>query len=1686
MKQRKILKIAIVFFAAICIGLFTNKANATELTGYMGVQEYRESGYGYRIKDRMPPSNGINVWKIVKYPNYTESNVGNIDWSNSIYCIRAGVGFTANSRFVNYTRNYDMKSNKTDVLNILSNVLSNDGLSQAQIESYKSNYNKLLWILDNMYIPSSSTSASDRVKLLSNAEISENLYTTITDEDIEVVQQLVIWYYTNFENSDYHPVNFHTIYLGQNNNFEALSDYGNAGYVRQAAMEKLFNYFITNAEANSNYESTNISPITININNAVCIEENANYKFGPYEITKNSNLPYNASFNFNKTGYVLKDENGNTITDLQTAVNNLAVGSTLKVYAYIPENSGIEGSLQFSYSIDYTNTTATFITTAENTASNEQPLVNVEKTPHNLQDRVSIQIPQKEFDFSLRKFITAINGTPVEISRVPVVDTTPLKNKTGTTAEYKHTKAPLEVQIGDKVTYTIRVYNEGELDGYISEITDYLPEWLDFDLTDQENLNYAWQVENNNRTIKTDITSKTTQSSGLQSELYSSRGNTLLSKYTGGDTLDYIDVKINCVVNDNVTKGTVITNIADVSGMTDASGVALNADRDSVPANGPKLSGDALQNYTGKNNKSDLSDSTYYYKGQEDDDDFEKLIVVIPELDLKLIKNITKVNNEPITERLQSISVSKLNTLGTDSSTTAIYTMDKDPVLVKNGDIITYRLRVYNEGLVDGYAKKITEDIPDGLEYIENDTTNLQYGWSNFERNSQGKIVKISTNHLSRENEVVPGDGSNLIRAFGENDGSKTASNLSFKEVYVTMLVTDESKLEKVIRNEACISEDSDADGKEIDDRDSNPHTWVKYEDDEDYDNIILKPFDLALRKFITAVSKSTTIKPENQLKLTNGKYIREPEVDTSKLNTIENNQVITTAIYNHSKQPIEVSKGDYVVYTIRVYNEGYRDGYASEIKDHLPEYLEYVDCEFNDNFGWDVSEDGRTVTTDYLKNTLLNKAVLNNNPTSPENRYTLDYADVQIMCKVKSTAHYNENITNIADITVYKDENKNVILDRDSEIDNVVLPSDENLPTYKDNEHGSYIPGQQDDDDFDKVIIRPFDLALRKFITAVDDTNINNRYPQVTYNNGKLVYNHTKEPVEVENGNIVTYTIRVYNEGGVAGYAEEVKDDIPEGLEFLPNNSINTQYEWKMYKVIETNEGKEYEEVSDPREADVIITDYLSEAKETSQRENIINPFNGSAQISDTNPHYRDIKVAFKVVEPNTSDRVIINKAEIQQDSDDDIDSIPGEWNDGEDDQDIEKIKVKYFDLALRKFITKVNNTDINNRYPEVSYDEENEKLVYTHTKEPIEVRNGNIVTYTIRVYNEGQASGYAEAVKDDIPEGLEFLPENDTNIEYEWKMYKIVETNGVKEYVEVTNIEEAEVIITDYLSEEKETEDRQNIINPFNGSAQISDTNPYYRDIKVAFKVVEPNTSDRVIINKAEIQQDSDDDIDSIPGEWNDGEDDQDIEKIIVKYFDLALRKWVTQAIVTEDGKTNIYETGHTAEQDPEPIVKVEIKSKKLNKVTVKFKYNIRVTNEGTIAGYAYELKDYIPDGLKFVAEDNPLWIDLGGGVISTTQLENTLLQPGETATVDVILTWINGQDNMGLKVNTAEISKDSDDDIDSTPDNKVPKEDDIDDAPVMLSIKTGEMRIYFLISGIVLITLAGGIILIKKFVL
>ena len=1623
---------------------------------YLGIVSLRRAGYGYQQE-------GSKVWKIAEYDS---ENGKTADLSKTIYCIKGGPGFGSSDMAtggVPTISKYTQKFNLKDLASIPS--------TYSKILPTESNYNSLMWLLDNIYImPAIGTDNTTARKEFLKSKIPNELYELITDDDIDAVQQLAIWYFTNPSGDKYHyeTSNFKINSIANvDSNYASMGDiFGDDGWDRENAIEALFQYYITNAKANSNYKSTNntTSPIEIVKSNATMTKVGNNYVAGPYKINQLLNVDYTLNATFT-------DMNGTTITPSigikDVSGNVTATTKTLKelvgqeFYLIMPTSSNISG-IKMTVNTSYTSKTVDYWSVAD-APTTEQPVVIVNETPLNFSDTTSIVVP-KPFDLSLRKFITNINGTEIT-NRIPQVDVSKLASGEATTATYNHTKTPLKVAIGDVVTYTIRVYNEGDIDGYVEEITDHLPDQLEFIVDDQVNIEYGWKIASSTdlKTIKTEYLSKANETTD---------GANKISAFNG-TTLAYKDVKIKCRVVATDPMADKITNIADITKFTDGDGNTVT-DRDSQENNVNLPTGKDLENYR----DSEINRGEEYIPGQQDDDDFEKL--TLKEFDLSLRKFITGVNGTAITNREPQVNVTPLKNGGT----TAIYNHPKTPVSVAIGDLVEYTIRVYNEAEIDGYVEEITDHLPDQLEFVAGNETNTKYGWVVDSTNS--KIIR--TNYLSKAKEAS--EGANKIKAF---DGEK----LDYKDVKVVCKVVSTDPMPTKITNIADITKFTDGNGNTVTDRDSQennvniPSDLPGYKDDEigkdyvpgqqdddDFEKLKIKEFDLALRKFITKL---------NDEEITS----RIPQPDVSKLA----DGTATTATYNHPKTPISVAIGDVVEYTIRVYNEAEVDGYVEEITDHLPDQLEFVaGNETNTKYGWTVdSNNSKIIKTKYLSK--ANETAEGDNKIKAFDGTKLDYKDVKVVCKVVSTDPMPTKITNIADITKFTDGNGNTVTDRDSQENNVNIPSD--LPGYKDDEIGKdYVPGQQDDDDFEKLKIKEFDLALRKFITKVNNTEIKSRIPQVDttpLKNGTgttAIYNHSKEPVKVSLGAVVEYTIRVYNEGQVDGYVEEIKDHLPDQLEFIKDNETNKKYGWTV----------------DSADSKVIKTSYLCKANEKVAGENKIPAFDG------TTLSYKEVKVACKVVSTDPMPSKITNLADISdftdgegnkvtdrdskednvkipedrpgyKDDESKKDYVPGQ----EDDDDFEKVTLVKFDLSLRKFITAVNNTEITSRIPQVDVtpikDGSSTTAKYDHPKDPVLVSNGNIVTYTIRVFNEGEMDGYASEIKDDMPQGLKFLTDNKTNIEYRWKMLD-------KDGKETENLDEAVSIVTDYLSKEQEKTAGANLLKAFDGEKLD------YRDVKVAFEVTEPNTSDRILINQAQISKDSDKDgndvtdQDSVPDKWNEGEDDQDIEKVKVQYFDLSLRKWVTQAIVTENGEEKIIESGHKAEDDPEDVVKVDLKKSKINKVTIKFRYKIRVKNEGNIAGYAKELKDYIPNGLKFVPEDNPLWKQIDEKTITTDQTKDILLQPGDTTEVEVVLTWINDSENFGVMDNWAEISKDHNDfnspDIDSTPDNNKKGEDDIDDAPVSVGVQTGQIKTFTTIGLAVLVILSSGVVLIKKFVL
>ena len=1314
------------------LGLFNNSnARKTGFYDYLDANRARRPGI-----------------KIVKYEN--AQGQGNVDYLTQIYCLRHGIGFGSEgstAAIVPYTQHFDMKQPET---------IGNEYKEAIGITAgVTPNYNKIMWILNMVANPNNQESI---IALFEAAGINIDDFkgdkAQMTQEEmidiIEAAQQMAIWYYTN-PTGDYHPSGTNeSLRVGLTNQNNSKSPVVSKYYNDEInyPLNELYRYLITKSEeaVNRGYTyQTAATTINFNKDNATYVEEGANYKFGPYNLTYTNNPGINVNIEADvQLGNNIRIVNaqgveypGNTVSEKILNANGT------DFYAVVPKSTNVK-TFKIAVSANYQTTDITYWSTSANIAQRNQPVVIVQKAPKAFNDEKIIQVREipKEFDLALRKFITGIRsatGVAKQVeSREPVITQQALEDlATGrtefkTTAVKTHRKDALTVETGDIVTYTIRVYNEGDVDGYVDQITDYLPAGLE--LTENSRINQA------NRWAK--------DGKVLRSELHTKDLLKAFDKNT--KTLSYVDYQVECTVLDTTNLTTRdLTNVAEITAQRPVDNQQIR-DRDSVPNN---LTKDQITNYNpGTSEKG---------KGYEDDDDYEPLKTSNKEFDLALRKFITGIrtsagvakqigSREPV---ITKQALEDLATGRTEFKTTAVKTHTKNPLQVEKGDIVTYTIRVYNEGEVDGYVREIADYLPAGLELTENSRINQANGW-----NKDGKTLK-SQFHAK-----------NIIKAFDKN--TKTLSYVDFQ---VECTVLDTTNLTtRDLTNVSEITSQEPKEGVNVRDRDSIPRNLRKeqisnynpgtsergkgYEDDDDYEPLkpVEKEFDLALRKFITSV---------NGTEVTS----RIPDVDVTPLV----NKTDTTAIYRHSKEPVKIKISDIVTYTIRVYNEGDIDGYADEIVDHLPEYLEYIDNDFNKQYGWQLDpadNTGRTIKTNYLSDR-TNKA----NIIKKFDGKTLDYKELKIQTRIKSGVKPTKYLTDIAEITESHNEFK--IPDRDN-YKKVVLPktSDE-FSEYKGHNSNKkdlsdkryYYKGQEDDDDFEKVVVEgEFDLALRKFITQVNEEAVTNRIPQVDTSkfgsigaDGKpvttMTYNHTKEPILVNTTDIVTYTIRVYNEGEVNGYATEVKDDLPEGLEFLPDNATNKEYRWQLLD-------KDGKVTTNVKEAVSIITDYLSKEQEKTSGSNLLKAYDKTTMKT---PDYKDVKIAFRVTEPQTSDRILINKAQISKHHDEfgkevkDRDSTPNKWNEGEDDQDIEKVRVRYFDLSLRKWVTQVIVIEDGKQKVKDTghYAEQDPEPVVKVEVNKKRLKNTVVkFRYSIRVKNEGEIEGYAKEISDYIPSGLKF----------------------------------------------------------------------------------------------------------------------------------------------------------------------------------------------------------------------------------------------------------------------------------------------------------------------------------------
>ena len=973
MKMKRNIKKLLITMIVMILGIGTTSSFAVQdyqgnnaLTLTLSYFRYVNGNYtdGYALNTI--GNEGESYHPVYQIMNGTKTNY---------YCLNAIAGESWLSGTVGTSATYNRAYNLNSQSDI--DALKNDSsLSETYKNVVTSKYLKqILWILDNIYIPdttdtASATNLASKRALLAKAGIvytklpGEDAagnplnidgyiyekqegydYTSIAkkgiygyfyldangeyqevglpDEMVEVAQQAALWYFTNYlenntNNSQTYNVKDYLLNLVSSNgatttntsNWTMMDNIkvkvnstveASVGTWKQEQAAILCQYLIdaaNNYAKNADTETTG-SPLTITPATANIAEKKVDsknyYVVGPIKIDSTRTAVYNLlnTITVNgstETGAYISNAEGTRNSD-QTVANYIGK----EFYISVPKSAVTGNNIKIDFEGTYkANKKTLWISTTKT----EQPVVEV--IPGTEPINLTVNAPvTKEFDLALRKAITALKKAGTQETKLISNEEGKLATRkinyntnsidTTGTATYNHRKDPVVVEKGDIITYQITIYNEGDINGYAEEITDKLPKGLKLPgeattgTYTSGNVKYSY-VYNEDSNIIT----------------FTNVSKNVLTAYDGGNTLSSETIEIECEVTQEpaTSKNTYLTNIAYISKEYNSeTNTEVTKDRDSDTTKNPSAeqntTGDKYNGYHGGDNKNgDNSKDVYndgtnnddYFPGKEDDDDFEVVVVKPATFDLALQKYISNIYSNGTNKAGRKEPTIDTTKLANKTATTATYTQDKTPIRVKSGDYVTYTFTVYNEGDIDGYVDKITDNIPTGLQFVY--PKQPTDGKTLIACDSQGKTEELVVdtaiyNSVSKDNaswSIDQKDGklatdtyngetttsitcdvksylngtNKLLKAYDSSkDKDNNGDGLDRTSVTVILRVSAQDGAGVTIRNEAAITEAEDSNGNKQDvtdlkDRDSQTNKWPgkdgdkNYQDDEDYDNIIL------------------------------------------------------------------------------------------------------------------------------------------------------------------------------------------------------------------------------------------------------------------------------------------------------------------------------------------------------------------------------------------------------------------------------------------------------------------------------------------------------------------------------------------------------------------------------------------------------------------------------------------------------------------------------------------------------------------------------------------------------------------------------------------------------------------------------------------------------------------------------
>ena len=392
--------------------------------------------------------------------------------------------------------------------------------------------------------------------------------------------------------------------------------------------------------------------------------------------------------------------------------------------------------------------------------------------------------------------------------------------------------------------------------------------------------------------------------------------------------------------------------------------------------------------------------------------------------------------------------------------------------------------------------------------------------------------------------------------------------------------------------------------------------------------------------------------------------------------------QTFDLALTKVVSSPGPFSPGSSVTFTLEVFNQGTLDAYDVQLSDYIPAGLTLADADWEDG-----DNDGIANLVTPLA--FIPASTTSDPSTTVDITFTID-ADFQ-----------GTSIINEAEISFATSDDDSGINTPDIDSDPDSVNDDNQGPDNEINNAG----GDEDDHDPAEITVdQIFDLALEKTFANSSDNPI---IP----------------------GSTVTFTIEVTNQGTLDAYNIELDDYIPVGL-------ILADADWSENTIGIASLNNDIPFIAAGEQASVNITFMVDPSfmganiinyAEISAADDNDNPADGMPMDADSNPG------------DNQGDDETANDGEI---TDTDDGSLQDDDADSDDYDPAEISVAQEFDLALTKMYTSFNDNDGDNM-----------------------ISPGDDVIYGITVFNQGTLEGTAITVTDYVPTGMNFNSGDNTD---------------------------------------------------------------------------------------------------------------------------------------------------------------------------------------------------------------------------------------------------------------------------------------------------------------------------------